>query len=133
MRLGISLDKRIGYDFIYARCGYGGCCFPRDVQALINTAQNAGYGPMILSNVEKVNANQKRVLVNKVVDRFANNLMAELLELGECLSKPGTDDVCAPSLTVFASLIYKCAKIKHIILKQSKSSKQQSMKNTWIQ
>ena len=52
VRLGIGSDRRIGYDFIYAGCGYGGSCFPKDVQALINTAQSAGYEPMILSNVE---------------------------------------------------------------------------------
>ena len=113
VRLGIGSDKRIGYDFIYAGCGYGGSCFPKDVQALINTAQSAGYEPMILSNVEKVNANQKMVLVNKVVDRFGTNLNGRTFGIWGLSFIPCTDDVReATSLTVITSLIDKGAKIK---------------------
>ena len=113
VRLGIGSDKRIGYDFIYAGCGYGGSCFPKDVQALINTAKSAGYEPMILSNVEKVNVNQKMVLVNKVVDRFGTNLNGRTFGIWGLSFKPGTDDVReATSLTVITSLIDKGAKIK---------------------
>ena len=107
VRLGIGSDRRIGYDFIYAGCGYGGSCFPKDVQALINTAQSAGYEPMILSNVEKVNANQKMVLVNKVVDRFGTNLNGRTFGIWGLSFKPGTDDVREAT-----SLIDKGAKIK---------------------
>ena len=113
VRLGIGSDKRIGYDFIYAGCGYGGSCFPKDVQALINTAQTHGYEPMILSNVEKVNANQKKVLVNKVVGRFGDNLNGRTFGIWGLSFKPGTDDVReATSLVVITSLIEKGAKIK---------------------
>ena len=113
VRLGIGSDKRIGYDFIYAGCGYGGSCFPKDVQALINTAQINGYEPMILSDVEKVNANQKMVLVNKVVDRFGTNLNGRTFGIWGLSFKPGTNDVReATSLTVITSLIDKGAKIK---------------------
>ena len=113
VRLGIGSDKRIGYDFIYAGCGYGGSCFPKDVQALINTAQTHGYEPMILSNVEKVNANQKKVLVNKVVDRFGSDLSGRTFGIWGLAFKPGTDDVReATSLVVITSLIDKGAKIK---------------------
>ena len=66
VRLGIGSDRRIGYDFIYAGCGYGGSCFPKDVQALINTAQSAGYEPMILSNVEKCHSNQALMMFVKL-------------------------------------------------------------------
>ena len=108
VRLGIGSDRRIGYDFIYAGCGYGGSCFPKDVQALINTAKSAGYEPMILSNVEKVNA-----IVNKVVDRFGTNLNGRTFGIWGLSFKPGTDDVReATSLTVITSLIDKGAKIK---------------------
>ena len=93
VRLGIGSDRRIGYDFIYAGCGYGGSCFPKDVQALINTAETHGYQPMILSNVEKVNANQKKVLVNKVIDRFGNDLNNRTFGIWGLSFKPGTDDV----------------------------------------
>ena len=113
VRLGIGSDKRIGYDFIYAGCGYGGSCFPKDVQALINTAQSHGYNPKILSNVEKVNANQKMVLVNKVVDRFSDDLNGRTFGIWGLSFKPGTDDVReATSLVVISSLIDKGAKIK---------------------
>lgn len=113
VRLGIGSDKRIGYDFIYAGCGYGGSCFPKDVQALINTAKVNGYEPMILSDVEKVNANQKRVLVNKVVGRFGDNLNGRTFGIWGLSFKPGTDDVReATSLVVITSLIDKGAKIK---------------------
>ena len=113
VRLGIGSDKRIGYDFIYAGCGYGGSCFPKDVQALINTAEKHGYQPMILSNVEKVNKNQKMVLVNKVVNRFGEDLSNRTFGIWGLSFKPGTDDVReATSLVVIKSLIEKGAKIK---------------------
>ncbi len=113
VRLGIGSDKRIGYDFIYAGCGYGGSCFPKDVQALINTAENVGYQPLILSNVEKVNLNQKKVLVNKVVARFGDDLNGRTFGIWGLAFKPGTDDVReATSLEVISSLIQKGAKIK---------------------
>ena len=113
VRLGIGSDRRIGYDFIYAGCGYGGSCFPKDVQALINTAQENGYEPKILDNVEKVNANQKMVLVNKVVDRFGDDLSGLTFSIWGLAFKPYTDDVReATSLTVIAALIDKGAKIK---------------------
>ena len=112
VRLGIGSDRRIGYDFIYAGCGYGGSCFPKDIQALINTAQDSGYEPLILSNVEKVNLNQKRVLVNKVVDRFGSDLNGRTFGIWGLSFKPGTDDVReATSLVVISSLIDKGAKI----------------------
>ena len=113
VRLGIGSDKRIGYDFIYAGCGYGGSCFPKDVQALINTAKSHGYEPKILSNVEEVNANQKMVLVNKVVDRFGSDLNGRTFGIWGLAFKPGTDDVReATSQVVITSLIDKGAKIK---------------------
>ena len=113
VRLGIGSDRRIGYDFIYAGCGYGGSCFPKDVQALIYTAQENGYEPKILANVEKVNANQKMVLVNKVVDRFGDDLSGLTFSFWGLAFKPYTDDVReATSLTVIPALIEKGAKIK---------------------
>ena len=113
VRLGIGSDKRIGFDFIYAGCGYGGSCFPKDVQALINTAQSNGYEPQILSNVEKVNKKQKTVLVKKVIDRFGDDLSGMTFALWGLSFKPGTDDVReATSLVVASELIDRGAKIK---------------------
>ena len=113
VRLGIGSDKRIGYDFIYAGCGYGGSCFPKDVQALINTAEENGYEPRILSSVEKVNKNQKMVLVNKVTDRFGEDLSGLSFAIWGLSFKPYTDDVReATSLVVARNLIEKGAKIR---------------------
>ncbi|WP_458453954.1 UDP-glucose dehydrogenase family protein [Methanobrevibacter sp.] len=113
VRLGIGSDKRIGYDFIYAGCGYGGSCFPKDVQALINTAESNGYEPKILSKVEEVNINQKQVLVNKVIKRFGEDLSNLFFSVWGLSFKPGTDDVReATSLVVIKELINHNAKIK---------------------
>ena len=113
VRKGIGSDKRIGYDFIYAGCGYGGSCFPKDVQALINTSLSCGYEPRILSNVEAVNKKQKTVLVKKVMDRFGEDLTGKTFAIWGLAFKPGTDDVReATSLVVASHLIKLGAKIK---------------------
>ena len=112
VRLGIGSDKRIGYHFIYAGCGYGGSCFPKDVQALINTAQTNGYEPEILSHVEKVNKKQKMVLVNKITKRFGEDLSGMTFAMWGLAFKPGTDDVReATSLVVAEELIKRGARI----------------------
>ena len=112
VRLGIGSDKRIGYHFIYAGCGYGGSCFPKDVQALINTAQTNGYEPEILSHVEKVNKKQKLVLVNKITKRFGEDLSGMTFAMWGLAFKPGTDDVReATSLVVAEELIKRGARI----------------------
>ena len=124
VRLGIGSDRRIGYDFIYAGCGYGGSCFPKDVQALINTSQSHGYFPRILSNVEEVNKDQKMVLVNKVVDRFGDDLSGLTFSIWGLSFKPGTDDVReATSIIVISELIKRGAKIKQNLLKEGLKSR----------
>lgn len=113
VRLGIGSDKRIGYDFIYAGCGYGGSCFPKDVQALINTSTEYGYEPKILSNVEIVNKNQKMVLFNKIVNRFGEDLSGLTFAIWGLSFKPNTDDVReATSLVVIRNIIDNGGKIK---------------------
>lgn len=113
VRLGIGSDRRIGYDFIYAGCGYGGSCFPKDVQALINTSQSHGYEPEILAHVEIVNKRQKLVLVKKITDRFGEDLTGMTFGVWGLAFKPGTDDVReATSLVVISELIKRGAKIK---------------------
>ena len=74
VRKGIGSDQRIGYKFIYPGCGYGGSCFPKDVQALINIANNHGYHPDLIDSVEKVNKAQKEVLFSKLTSQLGNNL-----------------------------------------------------------
>ena len=113
VRLGIGSDRRIGYDFIYAGCGYGGSCFPKDVQSLINTAKRNGYEPRILQDVEEVNRHQKMVLVRKVTDRFGDDLSGLTFAVWGLSFKPYTDDVReATSLIVISELIKRGAKIK---------------------
>lgn len=113
VRLGIGSDKRIGYKFIYAGCGYGGSCFPKDVKGLINTSIDVGYTPQLLSKVDEVNENQKQVLVNKVVNRLGDDLSNLTFSIWGLSFKPQTDDVrCAPSITVISELLKRGAKIK---------------------
>ncbi len=113
VRIGIGSDKRIGYDFIYAGCGYGGSCLPKDVQALINTAKCNGYEPKIISNVEIVNEKQKMKLAEKIVKRFGDDLTGLTFAVWGLSFKPYTNDVReATSLVVIPELIKKGAKIK---------------------
>ena len=113
VRLGIGSDKRIGYKFIYAGCGYGGSCFPKDVKGLINTSIDVGYTPQLLSKVDEVNEDQKQVLVNKVVNRFGDDLSGFTFSIWGLAFKPQTDDVrCAPSITVISELLKRGAKLQ---------------------
>lgn len=112
VRMGIGSDKRIGYSFIYPGCGYGGSCFPKDVQALINTSQVFGYEAKILKAVEKVNFEQKRVIPAKVVKRFGEDLTGRTFGLWGLSFKPDTDDMRqAPSVEIVKELTSRGAKI----------------------
>ena len=112
VRLGIGSDKRIGYDFIYAGCGYGGSCFPKDVQGLIDDAKSHGYSPKLLSNVELVNKEQKMILVNKIIERFGEDLSYLTFAIWGLAFKPNTDDVReASSLVIISELIKRGAKV----------------------
>ncbi len=113
VRLGIGSDKRIGYKFIYAGCGYGGSCFPKDVKGLINTSVENGYIPSILSMVDEVNENQKMVIVDKITERFGDDLSNLTFGAWGLAFKPQTDDVrCAPSITIISELLKRGAKVK---------------------
>lgn len=113
VRNGIGSDSRIGYKFIYPGCGYGGSCFPKDVQALIKTSANFGYEAEILKAVENVNYRQKQVIVRKVVKTFGEDLKGKIFALWGLAFKPGTDDMReAPSITVVKELTKRGAIIK---------------------
>ena len=113
VRLGIGSDKRIGYKFIYAGCGYGGSCFPKDVKGLINTSVEKGYIPRILSMVDEVNETQKMVIIDKIINRFGPDLSDLTFAIWGLAFKPQTDDVrCAPSITIVSELLKRGAKIK---------------------
>jgi len=93
VRAGIGSDSRIGYSFLYAGCGYGGSCFPKDVNALVRTSSEAGHQLKILEAVEAVNQQQKRVLPAKVFRRFGKNLQGKRFALWGLAFKPNTDDM----------------------------------------
>ena len=113
VRLGIGSDSRIGYRFIYAGCGYGGSCFPKDVKGLINTSVEKGYVPRILSMVDEVNEDQKMVIVEKITSRFGYDLSNLTFAVWGLAFKPQTDDVrSAPSITIISELLKRGAKIK---------------------
>lgn len=113
VRNGIGSDSRIGYKFIYPGCGYGGSCFPKDVQALIKTSADCGYEAEILIAVENVNYRQKQVIVNKIVETFGENLHGKVFALWGLAFKPGTDDMReAPAITIAKELTRRGAAIK---------------------
>ncbi|MBD3793484.1 MAG: UDP-glucose/GDP-mannose dehydrogenase family protein [Campylobacterales bacterium] len=113
VRHGIGSDNRIGYSFIYPGCGYGGSCFPKDVQALAKTAKDFGYTPRILDAVEAVNYDQKRVISDKVIKKFGENLEGKTFAVWGLAFKPETDDMReASSITVINELTKRGAKIK---------------------
>lgn len=113
VRRGIGSDTRIGYSFIYPGCGYGGSCFPKDVEALINTSKKFGYEPSILPAVEKVNQNQKLVIPAKVMKRFGENLEGRTFCVWGLAFKPDTDDMReAASVFIIKELIKHGAKIR---------------------
>ena len=93
VRIGIGSDPRIGYGFIYPGVGYGGSCFPKDVQALIRSSHAAGHAPSLLEAVEAVNARQKHVLFEKIAGHFAGALAGRTIGLWGLAFKPDTDDM----------------------------------------
>ncbi len=94
VRAGIGSDTRIGRKFLYAGCGYGGSCFPKDVKALIKTADDNGYSLEVLKAVERVNENQKKVLINKLVKAFGTEpISGKCIALWGLAFKPETDDM----------------------------------------
>jgi UDPglucose 6-dehydrogenase len=107
VRKGIGSDPRIGYDFLYAGAGYGGSCFPKDVQALVKTAQDdAGITLKVLTAVEAANDAQKRILGSKVINRFGSNLQGKHFALWGLAFKANTDDMRkATSLDVIGDLL----------------------------
>ncbi|WP_286034870.1 UDP-glucose dehydrogenase family protein [Megamonas hypermegale] len=113
VRRGIASDSRIGYSFLNPGCGYGGSCFPKDVKALIKTSRQYNYEPELLSSVENVNARQKMVLVNKVIDVFGENLKGKTFAVWGLAFKPGTDDMReAPSIRLIEELTKRGAFIR---------------------
>ena len=113
VRNGIGADPRIGYHFIYPGCGYGGSCFPKDVQALHRTAKEVGYDARILHAVEAVNKDQKMVPIEKIISHFGSDLKDKTFAIWGLAFKPDTDDMRdAPSRIVMESLWEMGAKVQ---------------------
>jgi UDPglucose 6-dehydrogenase len=113
VRQGIGSDQRIGYHFIYAGAGYGGSCFPKDVSALVKTAQGMGFEPLILHAVEARNQAQKHVIFNKVKAYFKGDLKDKTIALWGLAFKPNTDDMReAPSRVLMEALWAEGAKVQ---------------------
>lgn len=113
VRKGIGADSRIGSKFLYPGCGYGGSCFPKDVKALIKTAEKNGYTMRLLKAVEEVNETQKGILFEKLVKLFNGDLNGKQIALWGLAFKPETDDMReAPALILIDKLIKAGAKVK---------------------
>lgn len=106
VRKGVGSDSRIGSKFLYAGCGYGGSCFPKDIKALINTAEQYGYSMELLKAVERVNERQKEVLFRKLNNYFEGDLAGKVVAVWGLAFKPETDDMReAPSLVLIEKLL----------------------------
>ncbi|MDO8932264.1 MAG: UDP-glucose/GDP-mannose dehydrogenase family protein [Rhodocyclaceae bacterium] len=113
VRQGIGSDPRIGYHFLYPGCGYGGSCFPKDVQALARTADEAGQHLKILNAVEAANEAQKTVLTGKIVKHFGADLSGKTFAVWGLAFKPNTDDMReAPARVLIADLLARGARVR---------------------
>jgi UDPglucose 6-dehydrogenase len=113
VRQGIGADPRIGYHFIYPGCGYGGSCFPKDVQALARSAKDQSFDAQLLNAVEGVNKDQKKVLFNKIERFFKGDLAGKTIALWGLAFKPNTDDMReAPSRALIEDLWAAGAKVR---------------------
>ena len=112
IRRGMGADERIGYGFLYAGCGYGGSCFPKDTQALVSTAKLHGHGMAVVSATEAVNERQKRILVDRLVQHAGEDLTGLKIALWGLAFKPNTDDMReAPSRVVIRELLMRGAHV----------------------
>lgn len=113
VRKGLGSDTRIGSKFLYPGCGYGGSCFPKDVKALIKTAQKAGYDMKVLQAVEDVNERQKHIVFDKLVKIYGNDLKGKKIAIWGLAFKPETDDMReATSLVVIDNLLKAGATVR---------------------
>jgi UDPglucose 6-dehydrogenase len=113
VRVGIGSDPRIGYHFIYPGVGYGGSCFPKDVQALVRSARGVGYESRLLESVEAVNQAQKQTLFAKISRFYGGNLQGKTIALWGLAFKPGTDDMReAPSRVLLEQLWNAGARVR---------------------
>jgi UDPglucose 6-dehydrogenase len=113
VRVGIGSDPRIGYEFIYPGCGFGGSCFPKDVRALVASAQAAGYPAALLSAVQNVNDRQKSVLYDKIQKYYGGNLQGRVVALWGLAFKPNTDDMREASSRALMEALWQAGATVH--------------------
>ena len=113
VRKGMGADSRIGSRFLYAGCGYGGSCFPKDVKALVHTGIQTGYHMQVIEAVEAVNEKQKSIIFDKLLNAFGGNLQDKTVAMWGLSFKPETDDMReAPALVVIEKLLQAGAIVK---------------------
>lgn len=113
VRKGIGADKRIGTEFLYPGCGYGGSCFPKDIKALISTSKENNYDAKLLKSVDDINNAQKEILSQKISSHFKNQLSGKKFAVWGLAFKPNTDDIrYAPSINIINFLLSKKATVK---------------------
>lgn len=113
VRKGMGADSRIGSRFLYAGCGYGGSCFPKDVKALVHTGIQNGYHMQVIEAVEAVNEKQKSIVFDKLLKAFGGNLQDKIVAMWGLSFKPETDDMReAPALVVIEKLLQAGAIVK---------------------
>lgn len=113
IRQGIGSDSRIGFSFIYPGCGYGGSCFPKDVRALIHTAQTCGFPSKVLRAVDEMNQHQKQVMAKKLVNKFGEDFSNLTIGVWGLSFKPETDDLReASAIDFLREVIERGAKVK---------------------
>lgn len=113
VRIGVGTDYRIGSQFLFPGTGWGGSCLPKDVKALIKTAEDHGYSLDIVKATELVNERQKRILVDRICEHYSHDLKDEVFAIWGLSFKPRTDDIRdAPSIVIIRSLLDKGARVK---------------------
>jgi len=113
VRRGMGADSRIGHGFLYAGCGYGGSCFPKDTQALVKTGAQHGVAMQVVQSVEKVNAEQKNILFDRIVSLYGPHLKGLSIAVWGLAFKPNTNDIReAPSLLLINRLLETGAQVK---------------------
>lgn len=113
VRIGMCSDKRIGSQFLFSGLGYGGSCFPKDVKALLKTAKDNRCGCKLIQSADEVNQEQRAIFINKIINRFGENLSGKTFAIWGLAFKPKTNDMrMAPSITIINALLERGAKVQ---------------------
>lgn len=131
VRVGMSTDTRIGNRFLFPGIGYGGSCFPKDIEALINTGNEFGCEMPLVKSVNKINRGQRELFVKKITNRFGEDLSGKVFGVWGLAFKPKTNDMReAPAITIIDELLRRGAKIKAYDPKAMETSKKMYLKDT---